>query len=125
MNGLASSEITKLFICHKQIVYITRKVSHNPSVIQLPLPETLKMAESQKSDSQEWKKPKLKNLKLKKAQKKKQNYIPIMNMDEKKQVDSNTNEQETPIVFQMKFGAPFCIILLLIFFIQRLSMILT
>ena len=106
-------------------MYITRKVSHNPSVIQLPLPETLKMAESQKSDSQEWKKPKLKNLKLKKAQKKKQDYTPIMNMDEKKQVDTNTNEQETPIVFQMKFGAPFCIILLLIFFIQRLSMILT
>ena len=81
------------------------------------------MAESQKSDSQEWKKPKV--YKLKKAQKKKQDCIPIMNMDEKKQLDANTNEQETPIVFQMKFGAPFCIILLLIFFIQRLSMILT
>ena len=70
-------------------MYITRKVSHNPSVIQLPQPETLKMAESQKSDSQEWKKPKV--YKLKKAQKKKQDCIPIMNMDEKKQLDANTN----------------------------------
>ena len=47
-------------------MYITRKVSHNPSVIQLPLPETLKMAESQKSDSQEWKKPKVYKLKKEK-----------------------------------------------------------
>ena len=104
-------------------MYITRKVSHNPSVIQLPLPETLKTAESQKSDSQEWKKPKV--YKRKKAQKKKQDCIPIMNIDGKKQLDSNANEQKTPIVFQMKFGAPFCIILLLMFFIQRLSIILT
>ena len=79
-------------------MFIAKKVSHNPSVIQLPLLETLKMAESQKSDSQEWKKPKV--YKLKKAQKKKQDYIPIMNMDEKKQLDSNTNEQETLIVFK-------------------------
>ena len=38
---------------------------------------------------------------------------------------SNENEKKTPIVFQMKFGAPLCIILLLMFFIQRLSIILT
>ena len=67
------------------------------------------MEESQKSDSQKWKKPKV--YKRQKAQKKKQDCIPIMNIDKKKPLDSNANEKKTPIVFQIKFGAPFCIIL--------------
>ena len=99
-------------------MYITRSLSLSVSVIQLPLLETLKMEESQKSD-----KPKAH--KRQKTQKKKQDCVQIVNIDKKKPLDSNANEKKTPIVFQIKFGAPFCIILLLIFFIQRLSMILT
>ena len=80
------------------------------------------MEESKKSDFQEWVKPKA--YKRQKAQKKKQDCVQIVNIDKKKPLDSNANEKKTPIVFQMKFGAPFCIILLLMFFIQRLSIIL-
>ena len=74
------------------------------------------MEESQKSDSQKWEKPKAH--KRQKTQKKKQDCVQIVNIDKKKPLDSNANEKKTPIVFQMKFGAPFCIILLLMFFIQ-------
>ena len=79
------------------------------------------MEESKKSNSQEWVKPKA--YKRQKAQKKKEDCVHIVNIDKKKPLDSKANEKTNPIVFQIKFGAPFCIILLLMYFIQRLSII--
>ena len=52
-----------------------------------------------------------------KNRKKKQDCIQVENR-ENIALDTNTNEKKTPIVFEMKFGAPFCIILLLMYFIQ-------
>ena len=119
MNNYASLEriknMTELFTSHKQLCIYNKKATHY-IVIQLPLLETHKMPESQRR-----RKPM--TYRQDKNWEREQECIQVVNR-ENISLDTNSDEKKIPIVFLMKFGTPFCIILLLMYFIQQLSTIL-